>query len=33
MDKIEFKKLLKIIDDEISAYEELKPLFEEKKEL
>ena len=33
MDKIEFKKLLKIIDDEIPAYEELKPLFEEKKEL
>ena len=33
MDKIEFKKLLKTIDDEISAYEELKPLFEEKKEL
>lgn len=33
MDKIEFKKLLKIIDDEISAYEELKPLFEEKREL
>lgn len=33
MDKIEFKKLLKTIDDEILAYEELKPLFEEKKEL
>lgn len=33
MDKIEFRKLLNIIDEEIKAYEELKPLFEEKKEL
>lgn len=33
MDKIEFKKLITAIDDEISAYEELKVLFEEKKEL
>ena len=33
MDKIEFKKLLKILDAEISAYEELKNLFEEKKEI
>ena len=33
MDKIEFKKLLKILDEIISAYEELKILFEEKKEL
>lgn len=33
MNKIEFKKLLTAIDEEISAYEELKPLFEEKKEL
>lgn len=33
MDKIEFKKLLKAIDEEIAAYEALKPLFEEKKEL
>lgn len=33
MDKIEFKKLLTAIDNEISAYEGLKILFEEKKEL
>lgn len=33
MDKIEFKKLLNIIDNEIAAYENLKALFEEKKEL
>ncbi len=33
MDKIEFKKLLAAIDDEITAYEGLKVLFEEKKEL
>jgi len=33
MDKIEFKKLIAAIDKEISAYEELKILFEEKKEL
>ena len=33
MDKIEFRKILKTIDDEIAAYEELKTLFEEKKEL
>lgn len=33
MDKIEFKKLLNVIDEEIAAYEALKPLFEEKKEL
>ena len=33
MDKIEFKKLLKAIDEEIAAYEELKVFFEEKKEL
>lgn len=33
MDKIEFKKLLTTIDNEIKAYEELKILFEEKKEL
>ena len=33
MDKIEFKKLIKTIDDEILAYEGLKILFEEKKEL
>ena len=33
MNKIEFKKLLNTIDEEIQAYEELKILFEEKKEL
>ena len=33
MDKIEFKKLLNTIDEEIKAYEELKVFFEEKKEL
>ena len=33
MDKIEFKKLLKTIDNEITAYEGLKLLFEEKKDL
>lgn len=33
MDKIEFRKLIKIIDEEITAYEGLKILFEEKKEL
>ena len=33
MDKIEFKKLLNTLDNEISAYEDLKTLFEEKKEL
>lgn len=33
MDKIEFKKLLNTIDKEIKAYEELKVLFEEKKEI
>jgi len=33
MDKIEFKKLIKTIDDEFTAYEGLKILFEEKKEL
>ena len=33
MDKIEFRKLLKTIDEEISAYEDLKILFEEKKEI
>lgn len=33
MDKIEFNKLLAIIDNEIAAYEGLKNLFEEKKEL
>ena len=33
MDKIEFKKLIKAIDDEITAYEGLKILFEEKKDL
>lgn len=33
MDKIEFKKLIKAIDEEIAAYEELKVLFEEKKEI
>ena len=33
MDKIEFRRLLKIIDEEITAYEGLKILFEEKKEL
>ena len=33
MDKIEFKKLITIIDKEISAYEVLKDLFTEKKEI
>ncbi len=33
MDKIEFKKFITIIDKEILAYEELKTLFEEKREL
>ena len=33
MDKIEFRKLIKIIDEEIAAYEDLKVLFEEKREL
>ena len=33
MDKIEFKKIIKTIDDEILAYEGLKNLFEEKKEI
>ena len=33
MDKIEFKKLINIIDKEIAAYEELKELFQEKKEI
>jgi len=33
MDKIEFNKLIKTIDKQISAYEDLKILFEEKKEI
>lgn len=33
MDNIQFRKLITVIDKEISAYEELKELFEEKKEL
>ena len=33
MDNVEFKKLTSVLDKEISAYEELKELFEEKKEL
>ena len=30
MDKMEFKKILPAIDNQIAAYEELKILFEEK---